>query len=204
MHGFEKNYPQDYNLKNGEEVTIRLLAPQDEEEMFRFFSSLSDSEIDYFRANVRDRGVVRKWCQESKDYSRRIPLLAFHQDRMIGEWALLHREHGWSRHVCELRGIIHPRWRNLGLGNKLLHDLLTIAHELEKEKVIIEVVAQQRDTIRRFEKIGFQREALFKNHVKDARGRVQDLIVMSMDLMPAWRKMEELIHDRADHGGGGG
>jgi RimJ/RimL family protein N-acetyltransferase len=204
MYAFEKNYPKSYKLKNGEEVTIRPLSPQDEEAMIQFFSSLSDTEIDYFRGNVRDREVLRKWCKESKDFSRRIPLVAFHKDRMIGEWALLHREYGWSRHVCELRGTIHPNWRNLGLGNKLLHDLLTIAREFEKEKVIIEVVAQQKDPIRRFEKIGFQREALFKNHVKDSRGRVQDLIVMSMDLVPAWRKMEELLHDRADHGGGGG
>ncbi len=201
---FEKNYPQGYKLKNGEEVTIRILKSEDEEVLLEFFQSLPEAELHYFRADVRSREVVRRWTTESTDRSRRITLVAFHKGRMIGEWALLHREHGWSRHVCELRGIIHPDWRNLGLGNKLLYDLLTIAHELEKEKVIIEVLAQQRDTIRRFEKIGFQREALFKNHVKDARGRAQDLIVMSMDLVPAWRKMEELIHDRADHGGGGG
>ncbi|MBM3324352.1 MAG: GNAT family N-acetyltransferase [Calditrichaeota bacterium] len=201
---FEKNYPLTYKLKNDQEVTIRLLSPQDDEELFRFFSSLSDSEIDYFRANVRKREVVGKWSKESIDYSRRITLVAFHQGRIIGQWALLHREHGWSRHVCELRGIVHPDWRHLGLGNKLIYDLLTIAHELEKEKVIVEVVARQKEVMRYFEKVGFQREALFKNHVKDDRGRMQDLIVMSMDLMPAWRKMEELVHDRADHGGGGG
>ena len=200
---FEKNYPQSYKLKNGQEVTIRLLSPQDEEEMLRFFQSLPEAELNYFRVDVRAPEVIHKWTKQI-DFERRIPLVVFHGMRMIGEWALLHREHGWSRHVCELRGIVHPDWRNLGLGNKLIYDLLTIAHELEKEKVIVEVVAQQKLVIQRFEKLGFQREALFKNHVKDARGRMQDLLVLSMELVPAWKKMEALIHDRADHGAGGG
>lgn len=200
---FEKNYPQTYKLKNGQEVTIRLLSPQDEEEMLRFFQSLPEAELNYFRVDVRAPEVIHKWTKQI-DFERRIPLVVFQGKRMIGEWALLHREHGWSRHVCELRGIVHPDWRNLGLGNKLIYDLLSIAHELEKEKVIVEVVAQQKLVIQRFEKLGFQREALFKNHVKDARGRLQDLLVLSMELVPAWKKMEALIHDRADHGAGGG
>jgi hypothetical protein len=33
---------------------------------------------------------------------------------------------------------------------------------------------------------------------------LQDLLVLSMELVPAWKKMEALIHDRADHGAGGG
>ena len=127
--------------------------------------------------------------------------MVFHEKQIIAEWAVLHRDHGWTRHVCEIRGMIHPDWRGLGLGNMLFYDLLTIAHELEKEKVVVEVLAQQKLVIQRFEKIGFQREALFKNHVKDARGRVSDLLVLSMQLEPAWKKMEELVHDMGDRGG---
>lgn len=199
MFEFEKNYPQTYKLKNGEEVVIRLLEPRDEKELNRFFASLPEAELNYFRTDVRNPEIIHGWI-ENIDHQRRIRLVVFHKERMIAEWAVIHREYGWSRHVCEIRGMIHPDWRGLGLGNMLIYDLLTIAHELEKEKVVLEVLAQQKLVIRRFEKIGFQQEALFKNHVKDSRGRVSDLIVMSMELEPAWKKMEQLVHDMSDRG----
>lgn len=200
MYEFEKNFPQTYKLKNGKEVEIRLLAPEHEEALNQFFASLPEAELTYFRTDVRKPETIRGWI-ENLDYKYRIRLAAFDKDRIIAEWAVLHRDHGWSRHVCEIRGMVHPDWRGLGLGNMLIYDLLSIAHELEKEKVIIEVLAQQKLVIRRFQKIGFHREALFKNHVKDARGRLQDLIVLSMELVPAWKKMEELVHDLSDRGG---
>jgi ribosomal protein S18 acetylase RimI-like enzyme len=200
MYEFEKNFPQTYKLKNGKEVAIRLLAPEHEQALDQFFASLPESELTYFRTDVRNHETIRGWI-ENLDYKYRIRLVAFDKDRIIAEWAVLHREHGWSRHVCEIRGMVHPDWRSQGLGNMLIYDLLSIAHELEKEKVIIEVLAQQKLVIRRFQKIGFHREALFKNHVKDARGRLQDLIVLSMELVPAWKKMEELVHDLSDRGG---
>lgn len=200
MLEFEKNYPQTYKLKNGKEVVIRLLEPDDEKKLNRFFESLPETELHYFRTDVRNSETISGWI-ENLDHKWRVRLVAFHGDRMIAEWAVLHREHGWTRHVCELRGMVHPDWRGLGLGNILIYDILTIAHELEKEKVIVELLAQQKLVIRRFEHIGFQKEALFKNHVKDSRGRLEDLIVMSMELEPAWKKMEQLVHDMGDHGG---
>ncbi len=200
MYEFEKNFPQTYKLRNGRAVEIRLLAPEHEQALDQFFASLPEAELTYFRTDVRNPDTIRGWI-ENLDYKYRIRLVAFDKDRIIAEWAVLHRDHGWSRHVCEIRGIVHPDWRGQGLGNMLIYDLLSIAHELEKEKVIIEVLAQQKLVIRRFQKIGFHREALFKNHVKDARGRLQDLIVLSMELVPAWKKMEELVHDLSDRGG---
>ena len=197
---FTDTFPQTYTLKNNKKVVIRLLEAGDEKELNRFFASLPEAEINYFRSDVRNPETIHGWVEDI-DNKWRVRLVVFHEKQMIAEWAVLHRDHGWTRHVCEIRGMIHPDWRGLGLGNMLFYDLLTIAHELEKEKVTVEVLAQQKLVIQRFEKIGFQQEALFKNHVKDARGRVSDLIVLSMELEPAWKKMEHLVHDLGDLGG---
>ncbi len=197
---FTDNFPQTYKLKNGKEVVIRLLEAGDEKELNRFFASLPEAEINYFRSDVQNPETIRGWIEDIEN-KWRVRLVVFYEDQIIAEWAVLHRDFGWTRHVCEIRGMIHPDWRGLGLGNMLIYDLLTIAHELEKEKVIVEVLAQQKLVIQRFEKIGFQQEAFFKNHVKDARGRVSDLIVLSVELEPAWKKMEKLVHDMGDRGG---
>ncbi|MBU1937287.1 GNAT family N-acetyltransferase [bacterium] len=196
---FTDNFPQTYTLKNKKKVVIRLLEAGDEKELNRFFASLPEAEINYFRSDVQNPETIRGWIEDIEN-KWRVRLVVFYEDQIIAEWAVLHRDFGWTRHVCEIRGMIHPDWRGLGLGNMLIYDLLTIAHELEKEKVIVEVLAQQKLVIQRFEKIGFQQEAFFKNHVKDARGRVSDLIVLSMELEPAWKKMEQLVHDMGDRG----
>lgn len=196
---FTDNFPQTYTLKNKKKVVIRLLEAGDEKELNHFFASLPEAEINYFRSDVQNPETIRGWIEDIEN-KWRVRLVVFYEDQIIAEWAVLHRDFGWTRHVCEIRGMIHPDWRGLGLGNMLIYDLLTIAHELEKEKVIVEVLAQQKLVIQRFEKIGFQQEAFFKNHVKDARGRVSDLIVLSMELEPAWKKMEQLVHDMGDRG----
>ena len=45
------------------------------------------------------------------------------------------------------------------------------------------------------EALGFQREAVLKDHVTDLRGRPHDLVIMTNYVAELWRKMEDAILD---------
>ena len=86
---------------------------------------------------------------------------------------------GWTRHVGELRVIVQPDRRGLGVGQELVRIGLELARELEMEKVTVEVMAINKGAIAMFEAVGFATEACLRGQVRDGENRLQDLLVMS-------------------------
>jgi RimJ/RimL family protein N-acetyltransferase len=194
-------YPKVFTLVDGRSVTVRSNEPStDEPKLIRFMQSLPDNERIYFRDDVTDPEVIHKWVHES-DLSRTIPLLAEDDNNdIVANWTLHVREHGWTRQNAFIRGIIAPEWRKQGLATYIINELLKIAGELDIERVVIELVRPQEDLLKRYVEIGFEVDATLNNWVKDFRGRYHDLIIISMKLEPAWKKMELLLLEYDTHG----
>lgn len=195
-----KNYPKAVQLHNGEEVIIRRLAPDDESELLRFMKSLPARERVYFRDDVTNPKVINGWCNESRR-DKIIPLIATKDDKIVASWSMHMRDHGWTRHLADLRGIIHPKLRRQGLGALMVYELLSLSKRMDVERVVIELVKPQQKLLKHFEGIGFSVVAILSNWIKDTKGKYQDLHILSMQLEPAWKKMEEMILDYGTHGG---
>ena len=128
-------------------------------------------------------------------------MIALHDDRIVANWSLHLTEKLWTRHLAYIRGIVTPDYRGFKVADKMVYQLLTIAGDLNIERVVIELVAQQKRLLARFTNIGFQLEAVLKEWVKDHSGNYNDLIILSMKLQPAWKKLEEMILNYGTHGG---
>ena len=196
------NYPKERILNDGRKVTIRTNDPTtDEPELVRFMKSLPEEERVYFRDDVTDPEVIRKWVHES-DPLRTVPLLGVTEEgRIVANWTMHRLEHGWTRHNVFIRGIVDPEWRQQGLAIFIVPELLKIATDLDVERVVIELVRPQETLLRRYLDIGFEIDATLKNWVKDFQDHYHDLIIISMKLEPAWKKMEAMILDYGTHGG---
>lgn len=77
----------------------------------------------------------------------------------------------------------------------MIRELLSIATLLDIERVAVELVRPQRGQISHFTHIGFQIVAELPNWVKDPEGNYQDMVIIAMEVEPAWRKMEEILQD---------
>ena len=86
---------------------------------------------------------------------------------------------GWSSHVGELRLVVDPEARRSGLGRALARQVLLAALQLKLEKVYVEVVADQAAAIGMFSALGFEGEALLKDHVRDRSGDLRDLVMLA-------------------------
>ena len=87
---------------------------------------------------------------------------------------------GWTQHVGELRPVVQPDRRGLGVGRTLVHIGLDLARELALEKVTVEVMASNRGAIAMFEAVGFVQEACLGGQVRDGEQNLQDLLVLSL------------------------
>jgi len=86
-------------------------------------------------------------------------------------------------HIGELRVVVDPEFRELGLGRRLIRELLDIAAALGLHKATFELVAQRETpAILAAESVGFQVAATLKDRIKDMWGNYQDLVLMELPL----------------------
>lgn len=122
--------------------------------------------------------------------------LAVEDEQVIGYLALV-AGHGWSSHVGEVRLVIDPGRRRQGLGRQLARRGLVEALNLGLTKVIVEVAADQESTVGLFTGLGFEPEALLRDHIRDRSGMFRDLIVLSHSVPDMSSAMATLGIDQA-------
>ncbi len=193
-------FPKFSNLDDQREMCIRPLEERDEEKLLRFMKELPHDERMYFRDDVTDPDVIKKWIHDT-DRSLVIPLIAEFDNEIIANWTLHLTELFWTRHLAHIRGTVSPKYRGFSISSKMVYELLSIAGDLDIERLVIELSAQQKSLLARFTEIGFKLEAVLKDWTKDQSGGYNDLNILTMKLEPAWKKMEEMILDYGTHGG---
>jgi len=193
-------FPKTFKYLDGHEMVIRILCKEDEKGLLRFMQELPPDERIYFRDDVTDPEVIRHWVHDT-DLNSVIPLIALHEGEIIANWSLHLTQRLWTRHLAHIRGVVAHKYREHGIAAKMVYELLTLAGDLDIERLVIELVAQQKSLLAHFTDIGFKLEAVLKDWAKDHSGNYNDLLILTMKLEPAWKKMEELIWEYGTHGG---
>lgn len=164
--------------------SIRPVQPADREALLAFFRRVPEGDRTFFREDVLAPGVVDHWFEEASDPR----FVAVDGEDIVGYLAII-VEVGWSSHVGELRVVVDPTRRRQGIGRALARSGLVHALELGLTKLIVEVVADQEPTLAMFSSLGFEPEALLRDHVRDASGRLRDLITMAHLVEETWSAM---------------
>ncbi len=166
-------------------MEIRSFDPdRDLEGLQRFFARVPESDRTFFKEDL-DADAVARWATEPN--GRRA--IACDGGEVAGYVAVV-ALHGWSDHVGELRLVVDPERRRQGIGRRLAQRALIDSLECGLEKVFVEVVADQEAAVEMFRSLGFQPEALLRDHVRDRGGELRDLIVLSHPVSEQWEAME--------------
>ncbi|GBE26294.1 MAG TPA: N-acetyltransferase [Bacteroidetes bacterium] len=195
-----KDYPKEKRLKGGTKVMLRPMEKKDEKALYEFFNGLKPGDRLFLKDDVTDQRVIHEWVEDI-DYEKIIPILAFDGEKVIGDATLHRSEHGWSRHVGEIRMVTASGYRRRGLGLVLAKEIFLLAQLLGIEKVQAEMMDSQQGAIKVFETIGFQKEAVLNDYVKDLQGRKHNLVIMTQDISRLWERMDKMLLDMEDHGG---
>jgi len=163
-------------LNDGTRVIFRPLVPGDLEPLVEMFSRVSEEDVRYLRDDIRDRRVIEKWV-EKLDYTHVFPLLAVVNGRIVGE-GTLHFGKGPYRHIGEVRIFLIKEFRRRGLGTAMLKKLLEIARKAGLQQVIAEVLVEQNNVIKAFQKLGFKLKFVREDYFMTPDGVTHDVAVL--------------------------
>jgi RimJ/RimL family protein N-acetyltransferase len=163
-------------LHDGQRVCLRPLMPKDRDALVALFNTLPAAELCYFRNNVTDAKVVAGWA-EHVDFSRVFPLVAVVGDRIVGN-STLHMGSGYTRHRAEVRIFLAKEFRRQGIGTAMLKAQIELAHKLGLRHLVAEIVESQPQVIHAFERLGFQRQCVFRDQFMTPDGETLDMVVL--------------------------
>ena len=181
-------------LHDGSEVAVRPMKRSDEPRMLEFFRSLSKEDRQFLRHDVTQPEDVHRFVSDV--HRDTVLALVCERDGRIVASATLQRHHyGWMTHVGEIRVVIARSLQRKGLGVALVRVLVKSAIAAGVEKMIAEVASNRTSARKAFERLGFQREAVLKRHIKDLSGRKRDLVIFANDVSHIWERMETMVSD---------
>ena len=174
-------YPKKVRLQSGTSVTIRPMVKEDADKLYAFFSRVPREDRLFLRDDVSIRDVIDSWTQEL-DYRKVLPLVAEVGGNIVGDATLHRRTFGWTSHVGKVRLVIDKDYRGKGLGTILIEELIDIAKKAGLEQLVAELISDQTGALSAFKRLGFEKEAVFFNYVKDQMGEERNLVVMIKNL----------------------
>jgi ribosomal protein S18 acetylase RimI-like enzyme len=174
-------YPKKVRLQSGTSVTIRPMVKEDADKLYAFFSRVPREDRLFLRDDVSIRDVIDSWTQEL-DYRKVLPLVAEVGGNIVGDATLHRRTFGWTSHVGKVRLVIDKDYRGKGLATILIEELIDIAKKAGLEQLVAELMSNQTGALSAFKRLGFEKEAVFFNYVKDQMGEERNLVVMIKNL----------------------
>jgi L-amino acid N-acyltransferase YncA len=171
------------------DMELRVIEPADLEALQAFFGRVPEGDRTVFNEDVLDPDVVRSFITPRAGDERAI---LTDGDGVVIGWLALFGGIGWSSHVARLVVVVDPDHRGAGIGRRLAREGLVRGLTSGHSKLVVEIVAEQGPAIAMFQAIGFQVEALMRDHVRDRAGNVRDLVVLAHHAEMEWSDMQAL------------
>ena len=170
-------YPKEIQLRNGERIVLRPMAPEFAAALWSFYRNLSETDKAHFEEDVDSLEAVERWAR-SIDFETVFPLLALRGSCVVGSVTLSRRRAGWKQRVGTVRILIDPGCRNQGIGTILIREIRLIGEKTALNYLLAEVIEEHRAAIGALERMGFERAGLYRKFVNDRSGKLHDLVVM--------------------------
>jgi GNAT superfamily N-acetyltransferase len=189
------HYTTDVTLSDNR--VLKVFEPDPEKDLERlvaFLSGLPQGERNNMRYNVTDRkyGALRLRMVDGVDHWR---LFAEADGALVGDATMDRSLYPWTRHVADLRCAVDPSYEKLGVRAVLLKALVELSGAAGIERLCSEVLDTQPGLIASLDGLGFTREVVRKHYAKDLSGGYHDVIIMSNDREPVWRRLSEKLED---------
>ena len=151
---YPKKYIAKRTLKNGVNITLRPIKPEDEKRFNALFKSLSPQSIRFrFFETIKEMShdTLSRYC--NLDYDREIAIVAQLEDTsLIGVVRLIldaERKNG------EFAVMVSDSWHGLGLGSKLMDYIIDIGKDLKLETIYSDISPENTKMLNLCNKKGF-------------------------------------------------
>ncbi len=160
---YPTQYVSPWTLKDGTPIIIRPIRPEDEPLMINFHKTLSERSV-YFRyfypMQLSQRIAHERLTHMCFiDYDREMALVADYTDPNTGTHEIiavgrLRKLHGTPE--AEFALLVSDRYQHQGLGTELLRRLLQVGRDEKLQRIVADILPENRDMQRVCEKLGFR------------------------------------------------
>jgi acetyltransferase len=177
---YPAKYISNWTMKDGTEVTIRPIRPEDEPSMVKFHETLSERSVylRYFHLiNLSQRVSHERLTRICFiDYDREIALVAEHRRPATGEREILAvgrltKLHGANE--GEVAVLVSDEFHGRGLGTELLSRLIAVGHDEGLAKLKADILPDNREVQRVCDKLGFSLRHSLEDDVVKAEYKLQ-------------------------------
>ena len=174
---FRNVFPKSFRVGD-RSVILRPLEATDREALITFARGLPEDDLLFLQRDITQPAEVDWWIREAAE-GNLVTIVAC-QDGAIAGYATF--ESGrlrWTRHVAELRVVVATPARGLGLGGLMLELVFEMALAGGVTKLIARMTPSQTGAQDLFKRLGFEEEAVLRDHAVGANGIAHDLLVLS-------------------------
>jgi len=183
-----RSYPRRVNTEAGE-IEFHLMTRADEAAVLDFAKALPTHDLLFLPRNISQPKVLSAWVNEI-ERGDIVSLLALKDSAVVGCGTLVRDSHSWSPHVGEIRMVVSLDVRGKGVGRALSQETFALALGAGLDKLTVQMTVDQRAAIALFESLGFQAEALLRDHVRDVDGQTHDIVVLGHKVAQVRARME--------------
>ena len=171
-------YRKFVNLRNGKRVMLRCLNAQDRESLVQLFQEAPEEDVRLLKQDVKDVELINSWI-EHLNYQKVLPLLAvdLEANSLVAE-ALLHRGKHSARHIGEIRIFVSRHFRDLGLGGRMLDELIDLAGKLDFQILRAEVLSNHKSLLKAFHSRGFEGKCTLVDYFLRNDGVTHDVVLV--------------------------
>ncbi len=175
-----RTYPRTIEARE-RSLVLRAMGAGDQESMLEFARGLPEEDLLFLPMDITRPDVVADWIR-SIESGRRFAVLAEDEGTLAGYGSLNRQDIEWSRHLGEIRIIVSPAYRGIGLGGILADEILEIARGSGLTKIVAQMPRDQDSALNVFRKLGFNLESMLAEWVIDREGQTHDLVIMAYDV----------------------
>jgi ribosomal protein S18 acetylase RimI-like enzyme len=183
-----RSYPRNVNSDAGN-IEFRLMTQADEAAVLDFARGLPVHDLLFLPRNISEPKVLAAWVKEI-ERGAIVSVLAVKGGKVVGCGTIVRDAHSWSPHVGEIRNVVSPEVRGLGVGRALTQEVFALALEMGLEKLVVQMTVDQVSGIALFEGMGFRGEALLREHVRDRDGNKHDIVVLGHNVAQVRAQLE--------------
>ena len=173
---YPSHYQWDFKMRDGQNVLIRPIRPEDEHLLVQFHERLSERSVHdrYFHAvKLKQRIAHERLIRICfADYDRELALVAEHTDAATGVRQVLgvaRLSRLRDRSSGEFALLIADQWQNQGLGTQMLDRLIQVARNEQFQRLTARILVENYEMRCLCHKLGFQ----FDSNIQDSLLRAE-------------------------------
>jgi len=187
-------YPKKIKIKGRKSLTVRPMTAKDETRILQFLKNIPLEHRLFLREDVADEKTVQGWIK-SLNYDRVIPLLGEVDHKIVANGTLHLSPLRWIRHVGEIRILVDPKYRGMGIGRAVIHELFSLGISVGLERIMATQMDSEEFLIQVLVTLGFSEVARIPKHVKDMKEIKHDLVFLTAEVQDVFDQQERMIQE---------